>query len=154
MVSRSWPYTITRGNHVLHSIGNYLFASFGNAHTSVALSWSTTLGGGGGAGVGNECGGGRALPSFHHCLFIVHNFADRVVGSNGNGAKRGMVTVFQSIDPRPYKHWPAVHSRLNCTVLCMNDRLSLIEIQIPIRPSPPDPRRVDVAGRSKAVHMT
>jgi len=48
-----------------------------------------------------------------------------VGGSNGDGAWRGLVTIVQLIDPRPYMFESTVYGRLIYTVcsFCMSDRL-------------------------------
>ena len=46
-----------------------------------------------------------------------------VGGSNGDGAWRGMVTIFESIDRRPYKNLSPVYRRLIYTVSYVSDRL-------------------------------
>ena len=45
-------------------------------------------------------------------------------GANGDGARRGLVTIVESIDPRPYMFQSAVYGRLIYTVIYMSDRLS------------------------------
>jgi len=52
-------------------------------------------------------------------------YAVLVGGSNGDGAWRGMVTIFELIDPRPYKNQSSVYGRLRLiyTVTYMSDRL-------------------------------
>jgi len=46
-----------------------------------------------------------------------------VGGSNGDGAWRGLVTILELIDPRPYIFQFAVYGRLIYTVIYMSDRL-------------------------------
>ena len=59
------------------------------------------------------------------CGHIVwsHTYAVLVGGSNGDGARRGLVTIVKSIDPRPYNFQVTVCNYLIYTVTCMNDRL-------------------------------
>ena len=51
------------------------------------------------------------------------SYAVLVGGANGDGAWRGLVTIVESIDPRPYILQPAVYGRLIYTVIYMSDRL-------------------------------
>ena len=44
-------------------------------------------------------------------------------GANGDGAWRGLVTIVELIDPRPYIFQPAVYGRLIYAVIHMSDRL-------------------------------
>ena len=44
-------------------------------------------------------------------------------GANGDGAWRGLVTIVELIDPRPYNFQPPVYGRLIYTVIYMSDRL-------------------------------
>ena len=44
-------------------------------------------------------------------------------GANGDGAKRGLVTIVELTDPRPYMIQSAVYGRLIYTVIYMSDRL-------------------------------
>ena len=50
-------------------------------------------------------------------------YAVLVEGSNGDGAWGSMVTVFELIDPRPYKNQSPVYGRLIYAVNYMSDRL-------------------------------
>jgi hypothetical protein len=45
-------------------------------------------------------------------------------GANGDGVWRGLVTIVELIDLRPYIFQPAVYGRLIYTVMYMSDRLS------------------------------
>ena len=51
------------------------------------------------------------------------HYAVLMGGSNGDGALRGMVTLFELIDPRPYQNQSPVHGRLIYTAFYMSDRL-------------------------------
>jgi len=74
-------------------------------------------------------------------------YADRLGGSNGDGAWRGPVTIVEFIDPRPYILKPPVHSRLIYTVIYMSGGLMTQAVQNPILPPPPELRRPhDVAN--------
>jgi len=59
-------------------------------------------------------------------------YAVLVGGSNGDGAWRGLVTIVEFIDPRPYIFLSAVYGRLIYTVIYMSDRL--------LTQANPDPR--------------
>jgi hypothetical protein len=61
--------------------------------------------------------------------------------SNGDGAWRGLVTIVESIDPRPYIFQPAVYGRLIYTVFYTSDRLLTQENPYPHLNPPPDLRR-------------
>jgi len=61
-----------------------------------------------------------------------------VGGSNGDGAWRGLVTIVQLDDPRPYIFQSAVYGRLIYTVIYMSDRLLNQANPNPRLPPPPD----------------
>ena len=61
-------------------------------------------------------------------------------GSNGDGAWRGLVTIVELIDPRPYIFQSAVYGRLIYTVIYMSDRLLTQANRNPRLPPPPDLR--------------
>jgi len=71
-----------------------------------------------------------------HCtIFLAHvagYYAVLMGGSNGDGARRGLVTIVELIDPRPYIFQSAVYGRLIYTVISMSDRL--------LTQANPDPR--------------
>ena len=67
-------------------------------------------------------------------------YAVLVGGSNGDGAWRGMVTIFELIDPRPHKNQSPVYGRLIYTVIYMSDRLLTQENPNPHLTPPPDLR--------------
>jgi len=50
-------------------------------------------------------------------------YADRVGGSNGDGARRGPVAIVEFIDPRPYMLQSPVCGRLIYTIIYMSDGL-------------------------------
>ena len=50
-------------------------------------------------------------------------YAVLVRGANEDGAWRGLVNIFEFIDPRPYSCLPPVYERLIYTVLYMSDCL-------------------------------
>ena len=50
-------------------------------------------------------------------------YADRLGGSNGDGAWRVLVTIVELIDPRPYIYQVTVYGNLICSVIYMSDRL-------------------------------
>ena len=63
-------------------------------------------------------------------------------GANGYGALRGLVTIVELIDPRPYIFHSAVYGRLMYTVIYMSDGL-LTQANPDIHlPPPPELRRV------------
>jgi len=68
------------------------------------------------------------------------SYAVLVQGSNGDGACRGLVTIDELIDPRPYNVQSAVYGRLIYTVICMSDRLLTQANPNPRLPPPPDLR--------------
>jgi len=68
-------------------------------------------------------------------------YAVLVGGSNGDGAWRGMVTIVELIDPRPYIFQSAVYGRLIYTVIYMSDRLLTQANPDPRLPPPPELRR-------------
>jgi hypothetical protein len=65
---------------------------------------------------------GRAV-QLHPGLTPDTYYAILVGGANTDGAWRGMVTIFELIDPRPYKNQSPVNGRLIYTVIYMRDRL-------------------------------
>ena len=70
-------------------------------------------------------------------------YAVLVGGSNGDGARRGMVTIIQLTDPRPYIFQLTVYGNLIYlihTVTYMSDRLSTQANPNPRLPSPPNLR--------------
>ena len=70
-----------------------------------------------------------------------HSFyAVLVAGANGDGARRGQVTIVELIDPRPYIFQPAVYGKLICTVICTSDRLLSQAIPDPHLPPSPELR--------------
>jgi len=62
-------------------------------------------------------------------------------GSNGDGEWRAMVTIFELIDPRPYKKQSPVYGRLIYTVKIMSNLLSTGTNPNPRLTTPPDLRR-------------
>jgi len=79
------------------------------------------------------------------------DYAVLVVGSNGDGAKRGLVTIVELTDPRPYNLQVTVYGNLIYTVIYMSDRLLTQANPNPRLPPPPDLRRtVPVASPSNA----
>jgi len=68
-------------------------------------------------------GGGVRRFNVHQVHLSVTSYAVMVGGSNGDGAWRGMVTIFELIDPRPYKNQSPVYWRLIYTVIYMSGRL-------------------------------
>ena len=46
-----------------------------------------------------------------------------VGGAKGDGASRGLVTIVESIDPRPYIFQPAVYGWLIYSVIYVSDSL-------------------------------
>ena len=70
----------------------------------------------------------------------VTSYADRLGGSNGGGAGRGMVTIVELTDPRPYIFQPPVYGRLIYTVIYMSERLLTQANPNPRLPPPPDLR--------------
>jgi hypothetical protein len=77
----------------------------------------------------------QCLGSVWHCLA----YAVLVGGSNGDGAWRGLVTIVELIDSRPYIFQSAVYSRLIYTV--MSDRLLTQANPDPRLPPQPELRR-------------
>ena len=67
-------------------------------------------------------------------------YAVLVGGSNGDGAWRGLVTIIELIDPRPYIFQSAVYGRLIYTVIYMSDRLLTQANQNSRLPPPADLR--------------
>ena len=67
-------------------------------------------------------------------------YAVLVGGSNGDGAWRGLVTIVELIDPRPYIFQSDVYVRLIYTVIYMSDRLLTQANRNPGLPPPPDLR--------------
>ena len=63
-----------------------------------------------------------------------------MLGSNGDGAQRGLVTIVELIDLRPYKNQPAVYGRLIYTVIYMSDGLLIQENSNPHLTPPHDLR--------------
>jgi hypothetical protein len=57
-------------------------------------------------------------------------------GSNGDGAWRGLVTIVELLDPRPYTFQVTVYSKLIYTMIYMSDRLSTHAPQNPRLPLP------------------
>ena len=51
-----------------------------------------------------------------------HTYAVLVAGANGDGARRGLITIVELIDPHPYIFQPPVYGRLIYTVIYMSDR--------------------------------
>ena len=68
-------------------------------------------------------------------------------GSNGDGAWRGLVTIVELIDPRPYIFQSAVYGRLIYTVIYMSDHLLTQANPDPRLPPPPELRRVLTSTR-------
>jgi len=68
------------------------------------------------------------------------NYAVLVGGANGDGARRGLVTIVELIDPRPYIFQVTVYGNLIYTVIYMSDRLLTQANPNPRLPSPPDLR--------------
>ena len=64
-------------------------------------------------------------------------YAVLVKGSDGDGAWRGMVTIFESIHPRPYKNQSPVYGRLIYSVIYMSHRLLTRENPTPHVTPPP-----------------
>jgi hypothetical protein len=75
-----------------------------------------------------------------HATWRLKVYAVLVGGANGDGAWRGLVTLVESIDPRPYIFQPAVCGRLLYTVIHMSDRLSTPENANHHLTHPPDLR--------------
>jgi len=77
-------------------------------------------------------GPGRMLPARSYYAVLVGR-------SNGDGAWRGLVTIVEVIDPRPYIFQVAVYGNLiyEYTVIYMSDRLLTPAIQIPVCPCHP-----------------
>jgi len=69
------------------------------------------------------------------------NYALLVWGVNGDGAWRGLVTIVESIDPRPYIFQVTVYGNLIYTVIYMSDRLLTQANPNPRLPPTPDLRR-------------
>jgi len=69
------------------------------------------------------------------------SYAILVWGANGNGAWRGLVTIAELIDLRPYIFQPAMYGRLIYTVIYMSDRLLTQGNQTARLPPPTDLRR-------------
>jgi len=70
-------------------------------------------------------------------------YAVMVGGANGDGAWRGLITIVELIDPRPYNFQPAVYGRLIYSVIYVMDRL-LSEANPDLRlPPPPELRGVE-----------
>ena len=61
-------------------------------------------------------------------------------GTNGDGAWRGLVTIVELIDPRPYIFLSAVYGNLIYTVIYKSDRLLTQTNPNPRLPPPPDLR--------------
>ena len=123
-----------------------------------SLIYSAVLGGGegreggqkgreGGRGCGEEEEGGRgglgqgpvdnaqnipALNSTQHSR-VGRCYAVLVGGADGDGARRGLFTIVELIDPRPYVFQPPVYGRLIYTVMYMSDRL-LTQSKSPFAP--------------------
>ena len=67
-------------------------------------------------------------------------------GSNGDGPWRGLVTIVELIDPRPFIFKTLVHGSLIYTVIYMSDGLLTQANPNPhLTPLPPDLRRPDIA---------
>jgi hypothetical protein len=71
---------------------------------------------------------------------IVAHYAVLVGGSNGDCARRGLVTIVELIDPRPFIFQSAVCGRLIYTVIHMNDHPSTQVNPDPGMPPPPELR--------------
>jgi len=69
-----------------------------------------------------------------------------VGGANGDGAGRGLVTIVELIDPRPYIFQPAVYGRLIYTAMYMSDRLLSQAIPSLHLSPPPELRRHEHGG--------
>jgi hypothetical protein len=85
-----------------------------------------------------------------HCNHPTCPYAYRVGGSNGDGAWRGLVTIVDLIDPRPYIFQPAVYGRLIYTVIYISHRLLTKANPNPRLPPQPHLRslyRVITSGR-------
>ena len=54
---------------------------------------------------------------------VVTHYTVLVGGSNGDGARRGQVTIIELTDPRPYIFQTPVHGRLIYTVIYVSNRL-------------------------------
>jgi hypothetical protein len=80
----------------------------------------------------------------HSVLKDIWFYAVLVGGSNEDGAWRGLVTIFELIDPRPYKNQSPVYRRLICTVIYMSDRLLTEANPNPHLPPPPELRSLVV----------
>ena len=65
-------------------------------------------------------------------------------GSNGDGTWRGLVTIVELLDLRPYNFQVTVYGNLIYTVIYMSDRLLPQANSNPRLPPPPDLRRYDV----------
>ena len=78
--------------------------------------------------------------SFLLCVLARPIYAVLGGGSNGDGAWRGLVTIVQLIDPRPYMFQPAMYGRLTYTVIYMSDRLLTQANPYTRLPPPPDLR--------------
>jgi len=76
----------------------------------------------------------RSLTVCSQCTSVP--YAYRVGGSNEDGAWRGLVTIVELIDLRPYILQPAVYGRLICTVIYLSDRL-LTQANLNPRVTPP-----------------
>ena len=63
-------------------------------------------------------------------------------GANGDGAWRGVVTIVELIDPRPYIFHNPVYGRLIYTVMYMSDRLLTQANPNPHLPPPPEQRSI------------
>jgi hypothetical protein len=69
-------------------------------------------------------------------------YAILVGGTNGVGARRGMVAIVELIDHRPYDFQPAVYGRLIYTVMNFSERLlTQADPNLHLRP-PPELRRM------------
>jgi len=68
------------------------------------------------------------------------HYAVLVGGSNGDGAWRGLVTIVELIDPRPYIFQTPVYGSLTYTVIYMSDRLLTPANPNPHLTPPPDLR--------------
>jgi hypothetical protein len=62
----------------------------------------------------------RAICVFDELCAVLRRSAG---GGKGDGAGRGMVTIVELIDPRPYNFQPPVYGRLIYTVIYMSDGL-------------------------------
>ena len=74
----------------------------------------------------------------YHVTDSPTSYAVLVGGSNGDGAWRGLVSIVESIDPRPYNFQSAVYGRLIYTVIYMSDRLLTQDTPNPHLTPPPD----------------